>query len=282
MYVVRVTTATWMRPAALMRRTVAPCRRASVAACGARPEVWWNGMSSAPSRQQTLSTVFVELADTLHETFDVAEFLQVLIDRCVTLLPVTAAGLLLADERGDLQAVAASSATTHLLESSQVSSGQGPGLDCHRLRGPVSAPDLRGADGDRWPDFADEARRAGFAAAHAFPMRLRADGLGVLDLFDQRSGQLRGDTAAIAQAFADIASIGLLQERAIRRGQVVADQLQTALQSRIMIEQAKGLLAGRHGLDIDASFALLRNAARSRNQRLSDLAAAVVRGQELL
>jgi hypothetical protein len=200
----------------------------------------------------------------------------------VTLLPVTAAGLLLADQHGELQVAAASSATTHLLESFQVRSGAGPGLDCHRLRAPVSAPDLLGTDRDRWPEFADEAGRAGFAAVHALPMRLRADGLGALNLFGRCSGQLAGDTAATAQAFADIASIGLLQERAIRRGQTVADQLQTALQSRIMIEQAKGLIAGRHGLDIAASFELLRTAARSRNQRLSELAAAVVRGRALL
>jgi hypothetical protein len=238
-------------------------------------------MSAAPSRQQTLSTVFVELADTLHDTFDVAEFLQVLIDRCVTLLPVTAAGLLLADQHGELEVVAASSAPTQQLESHQVRSGQGPCLDCHRLRAPVSAPDLAGADGARWPEFTREALKAGLAAVHAFPMRLRAEGLGALDLFGRCSGSLAADTAAVAQALADIASIGLLQQRAIRRGQTVADQLQTALQSRIMIEQAKGLIAGRHGLSIDASFELLRSAARSRNQRLSDLAAAVVHGQDL-
>lgn len=238
-------------------------------------------MSAEPSRQQTLSTAFVELADTLHETFDVAEFLHVLIDRCVTLLPVAAAGLLLAGPHGELEVVAASSTTTHRLEAIQVRSGQGPCVDCHRLRAPVSAPDLPGRDGRRWPEFAAEAGRAGFAAVHAFPLRLRAEGLGALDLFGQVSGLLAAETAATAQAFVDIASIGLLQQRAIRHGQTVAGQLQTALQSRIMIEQAKGLIAGRHGLDIDASFELLRKAARSRNQRLSDLAVAVVRGQDL-
>ncbi len=244
--------------------------------------VWWNAMSAGATRQQVLSTVFVELADTLHETFDVAEFLRVLVDRCVTMLPVTAAGLLLANHRGELQVAAASSAPALLLESFQVRSGHGPCLDSHRLRAPVSAPDLPGADGDRWPEFAGEASRSGFAAVHAFPMRLRAERLGALNLFGHRRGVLVGDTAATAQAFADIATIGLLQERAIRHGQVVAGQLQTALQSRIMIEQAKGLIAGRYGLDIDAAFTLLRNAARRRSQRLSDLAGAVVRGQDLL
>ncbi|MFI7543654.1 ANTAR domain-containing protein [Actinoplanes sp. NPDC049599] len=238
-------------------------------------------MSSAPSRHQAMSTAFVELADTLHETFDEAEFLQVLVDRCVTLLPVAAAGLLLADHRGVPQVVAASSAVTQAVETLQMESGQGPCLDCHRLGLPVSAPDLVNGIAGRWPAFTAAARRAGFAAVHTFPMRLRADGLGALDLFAGHSGVLAADTAATAQAFADVASIGLLQQRAIRHGQTVADQLQTALRSRIMIEQAKGLIAGRHGLDIDASFEMLRNAARSRNLRLSDLAAAVVRGQEL-
>lgn len=239
-------------------------------------------MSAGPTRQQLLSTVFVELADTLHEPFEVVDFLHVLVDRCVTLLPVTAAGLLLADQRGELRVAATSSAAAQSLESFQVRAGRGPCLDAHRLRAPVSAPDLPGADRGRWPEFADEAGRSGFAAVHALPMRRRTERLGALNLFDRRPGALAGDAAATAQAFADIASIGLLQERAIRRGQVVVDQLQTALQSRIMIEQAKGLLAGRHGLDIDAAFALLRNAARSRNQRISDLAGAVIRGQDLL
>ena len=235
-------------------------------------------MSAAPS----LSTVFVELADTLHETFEVSDFLQVLVDRCVTLLPVTAAGLLLADPRGEPQVVAATSLGAQLLLAAQVRSGRGPGFDCHRLRTPVSAPDLPGADRDRWPGFADEARRAGFAAVHVFPMRLRAEALGALSLFRPRPGELPAEAADTAQAFADVASIGLLQERAIRHGQVVAGQLQNALQSRIEIEQAKGLIAGRHGLDVEAAFALLRGAARSRNQRVSDLAAAVVRGRTVL
>jgi hypothetical protein len=235
-------------------------------------------MSAAPN----LSTVFVELADTLHETFEVSDFLQVLVDRCVTMLPVTAAGVLLADHRGEPQVVAATSLGAQLIQAAQVRSGRGPGFDCHRLRTPVSAPDLPGADRDRWPGFADEARRAGFAAVHAFPMRLRTDCLGALSLFRPRPGELPAETVDTAQAFAGVASIGLLQERAIRHGQGVAGQLQDALQSRIETEQAKGLIAGRHGIDVEAAFALLRGAARSRRQRVSDLAAAVVRGHTVL
>lgn len=234
-------------------------------------------------REQQLADVFVELADTLVDDFDVIDFLHLLSGRCVSLLDVSAAGLLLTDQRGTLRVLAASSEETRLLELFQLQSDQGPCLDCFRSNRPVAVADLTGPDAlRRWPRFAAEARRIGFASVHALPMRLRDEIIGALNLFGSRPGPLGDGTLAIAQAFADVATIGLLQARLIRRGETLAEQLQTALNSRILIEQAKGVIAERRNINIDDAFNQLRRAARERNRRLSDLAAEVVMGSTRL
>ena len=223
-----------------------------------------------------LADVFVELADTLVDDFDVIEFLHVLAERCVELLGVSAAGLLLTDQQGALQLVAASSERTRLLELFQLQTDQGPCVDCFRTGEPVSVTDLPAAG--RWPRFSAAAAEVGFAAVHALPMRLRDEVIGALNLFDTEPVELNSGTLRIGQALADVATIGLLQQRAIRRRDDLTEQLQTALNSRILIEQAKGVLAERHHLDLDTAFTLLRSGARSRSRRLSDLAQAIVDG----
>jgi len=223
-----------------------------------------------------LADVFVELADTLVDDFDVIEFLHVLAERCVELLGVSAAGLLLTDQQGALQLVAASSERTRLLELFQLQTDQGPCVDCFRTGEPVSVTDLPAAG--RWPRFSAAAAEVGFAAVHALPMRLRDEVIGALNLFDTEPVELNSGTLRIGQALADVATIGLLQQRAIHRRDVLTEQLQTALSSRILIEQAKGVLAERHHLDLDTAFTLLRSNARSRSRRLSDLAQAIVDG----
>jgi transcriptional regulator with GAF, ATPase, and Fis domain len=225
-----------------------------------------------------LADVFVEMADTLVDDFDVIDFLHVLTERCVHLLGVAAAGLLLTDGQDALQMVAASSERTRLLELFQLQTDQGPCVDCFRTGHPVSVPDLRAAG--RWPRFTAAAAEVGFAAVHALPMRLRTDVIGALNFFDVDPGSLDEGRLRIGQALADVATIGLLQQRAIRRRDVLNEQLQTALNSRILIEQAKGVLAERLQVDVAAAFTLLRSGARSHNRRLSDLAQAVVDGSE--
>jgi GAF domain-containing protein len=227
-----------------------------------------------------LADVFVEMADTLVDDFDVIDFLHVLAERCVQLLGVSAAGLLLTDLQGALQVVAASSERTRLLELFQLQTDQGPCVDCFRTGQPVSVTDLPSAG--RWPRFTAAAAEAGFAAVHALPMRLRDEVIGALNLFDANPGPLGRGTLRIGQALTDVATIGLLQQRAIHRRDVLAEQLQTALNSRILIEQAKGVLAERHHLDLHEAFTLLRRGARSHNRRLSDLAQAIVDGTEQL
>ncbi|MEV4656533.1 GAF and ANTAR domain-containing protein [Micromonospora sp. NPDC049301] len=227
-----------------------------------------------------LSDVFVEMADTLVDDFDVLEFLHVLTERSVQLLGVSAAGLLLTDQQGTLQVVAASSERTRLLELFQLQTDQGPCVDCFRTGRPVSVVDLSATG--RWPRFTAAAAEVGFAAVHALPMRLRSEVIGALNLFDSQPGALDEGRLRIGQALADVATIGLLQQRAIHRRDILTEQLQTALNSRVLIEQAKGVLAERLQVDVGEAFALLRSGARTHNRRLSDLAQAIVDGSEPL
>jgi transcriptional regulator with GAF, ATPase, and Fis domain len=230
---------------------------------------------------QLLSETFVELTDTMVADFDVIDFLHVLTDRSVQLLDVSAAGLLLADPRGELRVVAASSEAARLLELFQLQNDQGPCLDCFRSGRPVAAADLA-AEAARWPRFAPAARKAGFAAVQALPMRLREQVIGALNLFRAGPGAFDPADVRVGQALADVATISLLQERSMRHSDTLNEQLQTALNSRVVIEQAKGKLAERLGLDMGQAFSLLRDHARARNLRLSALAQAFIDGSEPL
>jgi transcriptional regulator with GAF, ATPase, and Fis domain len=228
-----------------------------------------------------LSDTFVELADTMVVGFDVIEFLHVLTDRSARLLDAAAAGLLLADSRGELRVVAASSERARLLELFQIQHDQGPCLDCYRSGEPVTVTDLSAAAG-RWPRFAAAAGESGFAAVQALPMRLRTQTIGALNLFRSSTGTFDQADTRVGQALADVATISLLNERSLRRSETLNEQLQTALNSRVTIEQAKGKLAERLGVDMDEAFELLRNHARASNRRLSELARAFVDGSEKL
>jgi transcriptional regulator with GAF, ATPase, and Fis domain len=227
---------------------------------------------------ELLSDTFVSLADTMVADFDVIDFLHMLTDRSVRLLSVSAAGVVLADPRGDLRVAAASSEAAGLIELFQVQNDQGPCLDCCRTGQPVIAADLAGPDQARWPQFAAAAARAGFGSVHALPMRLRDQVAGALNLFSTSPVLLSPADLRVGQALADVATIGLLQERNVRRSETLAEQLQAALNSRVIIEQAKGKLAERLGVDLDRAFAMLRDYARNSNQRLTQVAREFVNG----
>jgi GAF domain-containing protein len=217
-----------------------------------------------------LSDTFVELADTMVADFDVIDFLQLLTDRSVMLLSASAAGVMLADPRGELRVAASSNEAAGLLELFQIQNDQGPCLDCFRTGQPVSA-DLSGAD-QRWPRFAAAATQHGFRTVEAVPMRLRDQVIGALNLFRAAPGAFNPADLRLGQALADVATIGLLHERNVRRSETVAEQLQSALNSRVVIEQAKGKLAERLGMDMDEAFTMLRDYARNSNQLLTDVA----------
>lgn len=220
---------------------------------------------------ELLSGTFVELADTMVADFDVIDFLHILTDRSVSLLTVSAAGVMLADPRGELRVAAASSEAAGLMELFQLQNDEGPCLDCFRTGRPVTAADLTGPD-QRWPQFAAAAERAGFRTVEALPMRLRNEVIGALNLFRAAAEPLSPADLRVGQALADVATIGLLQERAVRRVETVAEQLQGALNSRVVVEQAKGKLAERLSIDMDSAFGQLRAYARNSNQRLTDVA----------
>ena len=225
--------------------------------------------------RERLAEVLVEMADTLVDDFDLIEFLHTVTVRTAELIDVAAVGLLLADHHGQLQVMSASNEQTKLLELFQVQNHEGPCLDAYRTRAPVINADLTQA-GVRWPLFAPRATQIGFRSVHAIPLRLRSTVIGALNLFGADTGGLGPDDVRVVQALADVATIGLLQERAIHRGQVLAEQLQGALNTRVVIEQAKGALARIHGISVDEAFERMRSYTRSHNRKLSEVANAVV------
>ena len=231
------------------------------------------------SGQEQLSRVFVELADTLVADFDVIEFLHMLTERCSDLLKVDAAGILLTDQQDSLQLVAASTLEVKQLELFQLQSDQGPCLDCFTTGEPVSCADLRAAP-QRWPVFAAAAAEAGFVAVHALPMRLRERVIGALNLFNAAPSELDETTIALCRAFADVATIGILSERAAGEQNLLSQQLQTALNTRIIIEQAKGLLAERRDMSMDEAFTTLRGYARDNGRKLTEVALALIDGDD--
>jgi len=229
------------------------------------------------TRDIRLSRVFVELADTLVDDFDVVELLANLGERCVELFDAAAAGLLLTDERGVLRLIAATSEEAEMVELFQIQAAEGPCLECFTTGEAVQIGDLA-AMSERWPSFVPIALGAGFRSAHAFPLRLRGSVLGALNLFRAETGYLDAAAVAAAQAFADVASIAILQHRAAADAQGLVQQLNLALNSRIAIEQAKGVLAEQGRVDMDAAFGRLRAHARRTQRMLSDVAQDVVDG----
>jgi GAF domain-containing protein len=229
------------------------------------------------SRQTLIGETMVALADNLVTDFDVIELLTLLADRCVSVLDVSAAGLMLAGPDGSLRVIASSSEQMRLLELFELQNEQGPCLESYRTGEVVTHHDLTTAT-SRWPRFAPEAISCGFASVHALPMRLRGNVIGALNLFHTEPHGLDDECLAAARAFADIATIAILQFRATIESHELIDQLNTALNTRVVIEQAKGIVAERRNLDMDSAFSALRQFARSNNQRLSVVAAGIVAG----
>lgn len=226
------------------------------------------------TREELLAQTFVELADTLVDDFDVIELLTMLSERCVELLDAAGTGVLLGDAQDSLQMIAASSEQAQLLELFQLQTRDGPCLDCYRSGQPVVHPDL--ATANPWPRFGAVALGAGLPSVHAFPMRLRDRVVGTLNLFMGEARPLSAADAAVAQALAHAATIAILQDHAARDTRITIGQFQHALNSRVAVEQAKGVISERAGITMDEAFEWLRTYARSRNLKLSSLAASLV------
>lgn len=225
--------------------------------------------------EKRIVQAFVELSDTLVAGFDTIDFLHILTERTVELLAVDVAGVLLADQRGALSLMATSTQQAAMVELFRMQERQGPCVQCYRTGRPVNCDDLT-SSGQQWPEVAEAARDRGFAASLTVPMRLHEQIIGTMSLFRATVGAFPEDTVVLARSFADMATIGILQARAIRRQEVVAEQLHTALNTRILIEQAKGMLAERHQIGTTEAFVRLRGYARSHNEPLSKVARMVV------
>jgi GAF domain-containing protein len=229
-------------------------------------------------RETLLARTLVELADTLVADFDVVELLALLTDRCVDVLDVGAAGLMLVAPEGDLRVMASSSETMRVLELFELQSQEGPCLDCYRTGQPVANHDLA-ASSTPWPRFGAEALAAGFQSVNAVPMRLRGAVIGALNLFHIEPLEMMPADLDAAQALADVATIAILQHRAALEAQMLNEQLQYALNSRIAIEQAKGMVAERDGVNMQEAFFILRSHARNHNLRLAQVAKDLISGE---
>jgi GAF domain-containing protein len=222
-----------------------------------------------------LSNLFVDVADTLVDDFDLVEFLVTLCEHATIVSGAEAVGIVLTDHRGELRFMAASNESGKALELLQLQADEGPCLDCVRTKRAVVNADLGHAT-DLWPRFAPLAMAVGFQSVHAFPLRLRTEVIGALNLFGTGQIEFGPAEVRVVQSLADVATIGILQERSINRAEALTEQLQGALNSRIVIEQAKGALSRLEGVTVDEAFTLLRERARSSRQRLVDVAEAVL------
>lgn len=220
------------------------------------------------SREQKIAATFVRMADTLVADYDMVDLLHTLVQDCTEILAVDAGGLMLADSAGQLELIASTSESADLVEILQISAGAGPCVDCYTTGLPVTVGDISNS-GDTWPAFQAVALAQGFRSVHATPLRLRGKVLGTMNLFGLTIGELNEADIAVAQALADVATIGILQERNARDSDILAGQLQRALQSRIIIEQAKGAVAQSSSISPDEAFSVLRTYARNNNLTLN-------------
>ncbi len=230
------------------------------------------------AREEDLSDAFVDLADTLVSDFDVSDLLHSLAEHCVALLEVAAVGILLNDQRGNLQLLASSSEQTRLLELFQLQADEGPCLEAFRTGQIVAVSDVEDEIA-RWPAFAPAAVVAGYRGVHALPLRLRSDTIGALNLFTESPGALPEKDLNIGRALGHVATIGILQERVIARSGVLIEQLQGAVGSRVIIEQAKGVIAAAAKIGPDEAFQRLRQYARvTPSSRLVDISRDIING----
>ena len=230
------------------------------------------------SREERLIETLINLADTLVGDFDVLDLFYVLVDSVPDLVDVDEAGLLLADEQGDLRVMAVTSESVRTIELLQIHTSSGPCFDAFASGEMVMASFNEPAAMDRWPVFAGAALEAGFGSIVAIPMKLRDHALGALNLFRVNENLLPDEELAAARALTDMAAIAILQNRAAHDSDVLVNQLQQALNSRVIIEQAKGVIAQKMDVDMEKAFAHLRNHSRNHNVILRRVAEDVVSG----
>lgn len=230
------------------------------------------------AREQFVTDTFVAMADTLASDYDVAEFLHDVVERCQAALAVDAGGVMLEDPEGNLRLAAATSQKMDEYEKAEISNDEGPCIDAYRGVEQIVADDLNAAK-ERWPKAVDAALKLGLQAVYAFPLRFRGDCIGALNLYREQPGPFDESDVRLAQAFADVAAIGILHHRQVAQVEMRAEQLQTALSSRVIIEQAKGVVMAQTGVSSQEAFELLRRHSRSSRMKLQEVAGGVVEAQ---
>lgn len=230
---------------------------------------------SALSREERINEAFLKVADTLMDSYDIVDLLSTLVHECADLLGRQAGGIMIVDVAGDLELLASTSEAAEFVEVMQIAAGRGPCVECFDTGKPVAVPDISTA-GERWPQFQAAALASGFRSLHATPMRLRDKVVGTMNLMGTEVGGLDERDIALAQALADVAIIGILQERSLRDPRILSEQLHLALDSRVLLEQAKGVLAHTLGLDMEGAFNTLRSYARTNRVPLREVAEGVV------
>ncbi|MFM9877955.1 MAG: ANTAR domain-containing protein [Rhodoglobus sp.] len=231
-------------------------------------------MFNTAARERRISAAFVAVADTLTTDFDMVDLLHTLVDECTTILDTSAGGLMLLDSNGQLQLMTSTSEGADFVEVMQLNASAGPCIESFSTGTAVSVADIRTV-GEKWPDFQRAAIESGFKSAHATPMKLRGRVIGTMNLFSTKRGGLSERDAAVAQALTDVATIGILQERIVREVNTMADQLHRALDSRVLVERAKGMIAQSQSLDMDAAFAVIRAHARANGLTIREVAEGV-------
>ena len=234
-------------------------------------------MVDGAERVRRVVDTFLELADTLANDYEVGELLQLLVDRAGELLAVDAVGVLLESADQRLQLAAANSAAMEVIEQIELDSGNGPCYDAFLTRSLVTAPDLA-REQQRWPEVVPQLLEMGMRSGYGFPLKLRDDCIGALNLYQTKAVALSEDDMRLAQALADIAAVGILQQRQVAEAQERTAHLQHALSSRIIVEQAKGMLAAQDDISPDAAFDRLRRYARTHRIRLHDVCEQLLNG----
>ena len=232
------------------------------------------------AREKLTTAAFIEVANALASDYDVGEFLHMLVGRCSEALNSDAVSVLLEAQEGTLQLAAATSERMRELEDLEIRLGQGPCVETYRQGAPVSAGDMR-KEQDRWPATAPKAMEIGLLAVNAFPLKVDGDSVGAFNVYREAAGALSDEELRLTQAFADVATVGILRDRKVSEAERRAEQLQGALDSRVLIEQAKGVLAERQGISTELAFDMIRRYARNHHRKLRGVCQQIIAGDEV-
>ncbi len=226
--------------------------------------------------QRALLEAYESFGRALLRPYEIGDVLYRLTDQVVEVLDIDGSGVCLAPNGGGLQLLSATDHHVAAIEDTQLTAGTGPILSAYETGEQVRVDDL--VDANDWPEFTRFAVDRGMRAVASLPMPVDERRIGALDLFRAEAHVWTDEEMQAAQGLANMASAYVLNHQALSESRTLAGQLQTALDSRIIVEQAKGLLAGRHGLTPNDAFGRLRQYARARGDRLHDVCRHVVEG----